>query len=301
MPGFNPLLAVISLAIQTPPAAPPAPVDWWSEDSARIASLRTHGRRYSTADAVVWAPADSVDPAWLQAFTDTLSAGLRVMKQLMGGPYEWQRIGQRPVTYYFSTGRFISHANGDGSLMISVSRLRQRNAPFLHEAAHELLAPRGVFAPFEHGDSAAEERAAARFHQWLSEGLPDYLAQATVSTTGFAEGDVLAIGGLAKVDSVCATRLAGSAYRAAILEKVGGVGRLAALFTTDRSVVAPVFYACSQSFTKFIVERVGVRKVVTLFPRIPTGAWVGDLEAAAGASLDSLRHEWQTRLRVGGR
>jgi hypothetical protein len=108
---------------------------------------------------------------------------------------------------------------------------------------------------------------------------------------------VFAIGGPGKGDSVCAARLEHSAHRDSVLHAVGGVGRPAALSTTDRAVVAPVFYACSQSFTKLVVGRAGVRSVVALFPRIPVGAWVSDLEAAAGASLDSLRRAWLNRLR----
>lgn len=193
----------------------------------------------------------------------------------MGGDHAWQRIGQRPITFYFSPGRFISHASGAGSVFISLTRVRQRNAPFLHEAAHELLAPSGLFSPFEYADSIAGERAAARFPQWLSEGFPDYLAQMTASATGFHEGDVFDIGGLAQVDSVCAARLARSPRRAEILEKVGGTGFLQALFTTERAEVAPVFYACSQSFTKYVVDRVGIRAVVAAVPR-HSGGHVAD-------------------------
>jgi len=218
------------------------------------------------------------------------------MRRLMGGPYAWQRIGQRPITFYLSPGRFISHASGAGAVFISLTRVRSGSAPYLHEAAHELLAPPAPFSPFEYADSIAAERAAAAFPQWLSEGFPDYLAQATASATGFHEGDVFAIGGLAKVDSTCAARLAQSPRRAEILEKVGRPGRLEALFTTERAEVAPVFYACSQSFTKSVVDRVGVRAVVAAFPHIPGGTWVTDLETAAGTSFDALRNAWLEAL-----
>ena len=89
-------------------------------------------------------------------------------------------------------------------------------------------------------DSAAVERAAAKFPFWLNEGMPDYLAQRAAATTGFVEGDVFAIGGLARADSVCAARLRASDRRDEIRERIGRTGRLAALFTTDRALVAPV-------------------------------------------------------------
>ena len=281
------LLALSPMALRAQ-----TPLNWDSDDSARVAFLTAHGRAYRGAQVIVWAPPDSLQPPWLAAFVDSLATSLRAMRQLMGGPYAWQRLGERPVTYYLSPGRFISHASGAGAVFISLTRVRAGGAPYLHEAGHELLAPPAPFSPFEYGDSIAEERAAARFPQWLNEGFPDYLAQATASATGFHEGDVFEIGGLAKVDSTCAARLAQSPRRAEIVERVGRPGRLAALFTTERAQVAPAFYACSQSFTKYVVDRVGVRAVVAVFPAIPSGNWVTDLEAAAGTSLEALRNAW---------
>ena len=298
------VLAQAQLAAHTPPAPAPAPapapvpIDWWSEDSGRVAALTASGVRYAGSDAILWAPRDSVDSTWLRVFVDSLSTGVRALRQLMGGTLALQRLGPRPVTFYLSPGRFVSHASGDGSVFISLGVLRRGVAPFLHEAAHELLAPTGDFFPDEYGDSSAVARAEALFPFWLNEGLPDYLAQLTAQQTGFREGDVFAIGGLGKVDSVCAARLASTLppHRDEILDKIGRGGRLAALATTDRPVIAPVYYACSQSFTKSLVERVGVRAVVELFPEIPKGTWRRRLEAAAGGPLESLRRDWLARV-----
>lgn len=288
-------LLVCLLAQTPPPAAPPTPLDWDRDDSARVAFVTAHGHAYSGAQVIVWAPPESLDARWLASFVDSLATSIAALRRLMG-VYTWQRIGQRPITFYLSPGRFVSHASGAGAVFISLTRVRSGGAPYLHEAAHELLAPPAPFAPYEYADSVAGERAAMRFPQWLNEGFPDYLAQATASATGFHEGDVFAVGGLAKVDSTCAARLAQSPRRAEILEKVGRPGRLEALFTTERAEVAPVFYACSQSFTKYVVDRVGVRAVVAAFPHIPEGTWMADVEAAAGTSLEALRSAWLEAL-----
>jgi hypothetical protein len=130
----------------------------------------------------------------------------------------------------------------------------------------------------------------------LNEGLPDYLAQRTKAATGFPEGDVFAVGGLAKVDSVCTARLAASSRREEIRERIGRPGRLEALYTTDRAQVAPVYYACSQSFTKHVVTRVGLPAAVALFPQIPDGKWQRSLESAAGVPLEELRRSWLAAL-----
>jgi hypothetical protein len=273
-----------------------APIDWSAEDSTRVAFLLAHGRAYTRPPVIVWAPIDSLDPGWLAPFIDSLAAGVTGLKALIGGPFTWQRLGSRPVRFYLSPGRFVSHADGRDGVFISLNRVRRREGPFLHEAAHELLAPPPPFYPFEYPDSLAGERAAAEFPFWLSEGLPDYLAQMTADTTGFPEGDVFAIGGLAKVDSVCTARLGSSRRQAEILARVGRPGRLEALFSTDRAEVAPVYYACSQSFTKHLVARLGLPAVVALVPRIPAGTWRTALESAATEPLERLRRAWLVAL-----
>ncbi len=276
--------------------ATPAPIDWSEDDSARVAFLMGHGRSIARPPVMVWAPVDSLDPHWLAPFTDSLATAVKQLRALIGGPFSWQRLGSRSVRFYLSPGRFISHADGRGGVFISLSRVRQRDAPYLHEAAHELLVPSPPFYPFEYPDSLAEERAAARFPFWLSEGLPDYLAQTVAAATGVHEGDVFAVGGLGKVDSACAARLVGSKRRDEIRDRVGRPGRLEALFTSDRPEVAPVYYACSQSFTKHVVARLGLPAVVGLFPRIPSGTWESALEAAAGMPVEDLRAAWLKAL-----
>jgi hypothetical protein len=266
-------------------------LNWWAEDSARAANLRMHGLELRRAGIVVWAPKDSLDQRWLTAFSDTLATAIAELRSLIGGPHPWQRTANRPLQFYLSPGRFVSHTDGNDRIFISVSRVRQ-GAPFVHEAAHELLSPRAPFWPDEYGDSSSMGRAEAVFPFWLIEGLPDYLAQVVAASTGFNEGDVFGIGGLAKVDSACAARLAASNRRDEIRERVGRNGRLQALVTTERPQVAPVYYACSQSFTKHLADRVGVANLVAIMQHIPNGTWRSVLETAAGVTLERMREEW---------
>jgi hypothetical protein len=281
------------LAAQTPT---PAPLNWWDEDSARIAFVRANSQPRVYPHLVLLAPTDSLDPGWLPAFADSLAAALEALRTLLQAPHPWQRIGLRPVVVVLAPGRFISHATGHDTVLIALRRVRQGAAPFLHEAAHELLAPPIPFAPYEYADTLLGERKAAAFPFWLNEGLPDYVAQAVVQTTGFREGDVFEVGGLGKVDSTCRARLTGHPSRAAIEAKIGGQGRLEALFTSDRETVAPTYYACSQSFTKYLVSRIGLPALVALFPAIPSGRWALDLEAQTGAPLSMLRHAWLAEI-----
>ena len=290
--------ASTALPIGAPAAqsAPAARLDWSADDSSRVAWLEQHGRTIRGAHAIVIAPADSLTEDRQRALADTLDRGVAALRKLMGAPYSWQRIAGRPVKFYLSPDRFISHASGLDVVLIPFGRARNGTAPYLHEATHELLFAMAPFTPWEYADTLIGNRAAEHWPLWLFEGLPDYLAQAVAAQEHVHEGDVFNIGGLAVVDSVCAARASTNPRRDELLRVVGADGRVEALFTTDRAIVAPAFYACSQSMTKSLVERIGVTQVVALFPAIKTGSWQEQLGRVAGMPLPELRRRWLAKL-----
>jgi hypothetical protein len=295
------LLFVALVCSASKGSAQAAALNWWADDSLRIAMLTRDGIKAVRANAIVWAPRDSMPEIWVAALADTLDRGVAKLREIMRGPYEWQRIGDGPVTFYLSPGRFVSHGTGYGAVFIPVSRVHERVAPFLHEASHELLAPQPPFYRDEFADSVQGRLAAEATPLWLFEGLPDYLAQTAAPAIGLHEGDVFEIGGLAKVDSACAARVQASPHGQAVIDVMGRGARLAALFTTERAQVAPVFYACGQSLTRHIVERIGVRAAVELIPATRRGTWERDLERAAGQSIEVLRQGWLERIGLEGR
>jgi hypothetical protein len=182
-------------------------------------------------------------------------------------------------------------------VFIPLRRAVAGDAPFLHEAAHEMLLGAPPFRLDEFADSAESARQEAAFPLWLAEGFADYAAQAAADRAGVREGDVFAIGGLRHADSTCAARLDAS-RRAALLPYIGGAGFPPALFTTERQTVAPAFYACAQSFARHLVERIGVAGVVSLFPEIPRRRVPERVAELAGRPLADLRAEWMARLGV---
>jgi hypothetical protein len=81
---------------------------------------------------------------------------------------------------------------------------------------------------------------------------------------------------------------------------MGAPGAVEALFTTDRIKVAPAFYACAQSMSKYVVELIGMEQAVALFPAIKQGDWVPRLERMAGMPLETLRRRWRARIGLAG-
>ena len=290
------LVIPILVCAQATPKPAPQSLNWSDDDSSRIAWLEVNGRRIAGKQAIVWAPPDSLSALHQAALVDSIDVGLALVRRSMGQLRPWQRIANRPVRYYFSTGRFIAHASGNDAVFIPVNRVLSGLAPYLHEAAHELLAPTAPFYGWEYADSVRGAAAARNMPLWLFEGVPDYLAQSAAQVGRLHEGDVFAIGGLAKVDSVCAARALTSPRRDEILRTVGATGQVEALFTTERAQVAPIFYACAQSMTKLLVETIGVQQTVDLFPAMQDGTWEAAIVTAATVPLATLRQRWLVRL-----
>lgn len=290
-----PLIFGASCAPPSPSSGPnsePAALNWSADDSLRIANLEEAGVHAVRTHVEVWAPRDSLNQAYVEALADSLENGVAGLRRIMGGPLSWQRIGDDPVTYYLSPGRFVAHASGYGAVFIPVSRVKEGLAPFLHEAAHELLAPHPPFYPWEFADSAEAAAVGDARPLWLFEGIPDVLAHSVWPETGPHEGDVFNIGGLEASGTQCAVRANESPRGEEVLAHVGREALLEALFTTDRRELAPIFYACGQSLTYFIAQRIGIPETVSLMPGMVDGEWKSILEGLLGQPLETVRADW---------
>jgi hypothetical protein len=295
------LLLLVSPAVAPCQASNPAPataINWTAADKANVEWLAAHGRRVARSQVIVWAPADSIAESWQNALADTLDRGVAELRRLIGGILPWQRIGARPVTYYLSPGRFISHATGEDGVFIANMLVLAGRAPYLHEAAHELLAPKPPYWADEFSDTVVGRRLMNGYPLWLIEGFASVLAYTAASTAGVHEGDIFNVGGLEKMDATCVERVAANQWRDDILRVVGGRGRVEALFTTDRPKVAPTFYPCSESMSRFLVEAIGLERVVALFPLIPQETWPRAIERGAGVPLDSLQSRWRRKIGI---
>jgi hypothetical protein len=269
------------------------PLRWRDDDSLHVAALRS-GVSVAGRRVVAWFPRDSVPAGHMRALVDSLDAALPALQRFVGGPYPWQRLGNGRVTYYFAPGRFVPHTS-DSAVFIPLWRMKAGAAPHLHETVHVLTLPSAPYYPWELGDSVVVARVRARLPLWLAEGYADYVAKGVAAELPFNEGNGLATGTHAQVDSICAERLRGP-RGAEVARYVGAPGVLPALFTTDRNEVAPTFYACSSSFTKFLAERTDAPFLASLFPHIIAGGMEARLRARTGRTLPDLRREWLERI-----
>lgn len=196
--------------------APPSRPNVWSRDGERAAWLEQHGRTTRRQHVIVIAPADSVSEEWQQAYADSLDRGVGAVRRLIGGPYPWQRIAQRPatpITFYVSPELFPAHGTGRDAVFLSLPRVQSGEAAALREVSHELLvptcsAPTPCYpSPWERPDAVAAE-VSGRFPNWLFWfGIAGYLAHTAADAEGLTEPRRFD-GGLAGADRLCAERAA---------------------------------------------------------------------------------------------
>ena len=296
-------LTPASVAGQVPAAAPgrfpPPPTGEEATDSARKAWLHEYGIRTVGRVVDVWYSPGTLSPQHAKALVDSLDVGVDGLLKFIGGRQSWQRITDQKVRFYFPADRFIAHMSGPNdtldaaAAMISAARVQVGPAPYLHEAMHSLLLPASPFFPWEYPDSTARNRLWPIWPQWLVEGFAEFAAHEVAAKVGFTEGDVWQTKGSAGVDSVCAERIAGP-RGAETIAHVGVGGYMRALQGPQRREVAPTYYACGASFSKFLTARTDAPFMAALFRDMPR--FETNLARRTGKTLATLRTEWLAQI-----
>ena len=260
-----------------------------SVDRARIAALVQGGRHAEGEHVVVWFP-PAFDRANAERLVRSLDPAIAAMRRLIG-MHDWQRDTGQKLNYYLGEGDFIPHYDGLSGLHLAVARIQGGRAPFLHEATHELLTPRGPLFSMEFSSNAAWEESVRGRPSWLEEGFASYLADIVAGQTGFNNYPAFGLPALDRIDADCAARL-GSAEGWATLPSLGVSTSPPQLYTAERATFGPVFYSCACSLSKFLVEQVGLARVINLFALIPERKVDGQIEQMTGRSISSFREEW---------
>jgi hypothetical protein len=276
-----------AVAAQSPQPAP-TPLNARADDAKRMADLAAHGERREGKFVVLFTPAGALPDTDETALVDRLDRGIAELRALVGR-HPWQVVGDEKISYYVSPDRFIAHpSGGHAAVFIPLVRVQDGKAPYIHEAAFELLI--AVRVPI---GSIPPQIQLPSWPAWFGWGLANYLGLTAAARAGFRDGDVFELGGLERVDAVCAERLKGP-RGPEILPFVGGTGSPPGLNTTERGQVAPTFNGCSLSFTKHLVDRIGLQQAIALMPLLfETGA----IQLPAG-TMETMRTEWRHAIGV---
>lgn len=284
-PAPDHLAAADEAAVYTEP--PVAPYDRFFTDSAAAAELEARGDRYATRRAVLYLPGGALEPEQGRALADTLDRVVAGVEAALGGPHPWQRFQRPRVRYYLPNERFISHGSRGARVYIPLSLARGGWAPYVHETVHALMEVHRDTLAQRPLDEEAFVALLAREPFWLWEGLADVVGTDVAEARGLPNADIFEAGGSAGVDDSCRGWLARDEGRH-VLPYIASVGRPPRL-PFDRENVAPPFYTCSHSFTRWLIQRHGVPAVASIMAEDDA---VAVLTRLTGRRPAELRGEW---------
>ena len=227
--------------------------------------------RHDTDRATVYFQDGALSAGDQERFARLVEAGIRDIEQYLRPASGPQGLREGRITY--RVGDEMPYALTRGrTVFLPVARVRTSSAPYLHETVHVL-----VRAP--HGSV------------WLSEGFAWYVDAYVVENLGGYDARVFTRGGNRGVDAEARSWLLREQGRA-VLPWVGEPGEPPDMARDRRGVAAP-FYVMSQSFTKFLVGRLGLKVVLAaVSSRDPEE----ELARASGRSLEAWKADWRGSL-----
>jgi hypothetical protein len=184
--------------------------------------------------------------------------------------------GLRTGRIIYRVGDTVPYSTTRGrTVHLPLERVRSDSAPYLHETVH-------VLVPCPHRSV------------WLAEGFASYVESHVSATFGGYDAHVFSRTGNRGVDGEAARWLAREGGRA-VLPYIGAPGQPPEMLRERRRVAAP-FYVMSQSFTKFLVERLGLERVLgSVMSREPEQA----LERSSGQPVEAWKAEWLASIGAG--
>jgi hypothetical protein len=266
---------------QAPAPGPPRSTDF-STDPQRIESLRREGIHVEREGYDAWL-AKELTSEQRERFLTDVDRALRAIRQFLGLPRPWQKPSEK-VEIYVHPDRFVSHVNPAAQMLLSTDLVALGRAPVAHEVTHALLTSGTTF-----------KRPAEQRPTWLPEGHAEFVAKTVAKQEGLHDADIFGLGTVDNLHSACRNSLPAMQEFDA-LRVIGNVGAPEALRDTNmRARIAPAFYGCAASFTKFLADQIGVPAVTDLLHEFdPRPA----MERATGRSIVQSQQDWQREIGI---
>jgi hypothetical protein len=282
--------AVLGYAAQDRDADTARTMDAASRDVVRTAA--TQADRFETDHVILYIDKGLLAPDAARAFAGTMERCFVAASDYVGRRFDPAVRRVAKPSLYLTDRAGISHAEVT-RLFLRAARVIPSPAIAIHEAIH-LLLMRNPDAPRNRSDLPPDEdkRLTATTGVWLAEGFAGYAAYEVAPTLGLDPDRLFVKGDRSTVDAEARTWMR-DARGGTVLPFVGSHGIPEGLLA-DRVNVAPPFYVLGHSFTKYLVGRVGLERVVRLYEEHFDGtrSIEEDVKRITGMDLARLREQW---------
>lgn len=252
-----------------------------TRDDAVVARLHAGGVRHERPSVVLWVGPDALPAAEAEAFADALDRGVAEIGELLGTMLDTAHYAEDKVQVFVARGVEASHVYGGYShmqydkpyLFLDARRVRRGGAPFMHELTHLMAWRFGSHS--------------------LREGFATYVE---LEVGGRVPGGLSGLFGMtdaATADARARTLLSTEAgARIATLMGRNGIPPADATDPSDM-VSRETYYALSQSFVRFMVERIGLATFMRVYSDPDSETAIARL---TGISMDVWRERWMRAL-----
>jgi hypothetical protein len=249
--------------------------------------LEADGEAVVGEHLVLFFPRGSLTGGDAERLLGEFQQGIVAAKEKIGRP-DWNHLGDRRLYFYLPDDQLISHASDGNCAFIPLWRIKERKAPWLHEALHLLLnSKRGDWR------KVGGRTSGPLIPLWLHEGLAEALAIDISLAEGLKHYSPFYDVPADQLDALAARALR-EAPSPEVLAVIGGGGRMPELFGPDRVKFAVPFYSGSASFVRFIAKRHGYPPLLAAIEDFQRENET--LERKTGESLDSMKAAWLEQI-----
>jgi hypothetical protein len=225
-----------------------------ADDDNIAAQLHARGARIEQPRVIVWYRAADLHPSTAQQFAERLSSGVGEVETVLGTKYDARHHRQAKIECFIDSDAGMSHSymGVKPYFFVTPERVNAREVPYRHELTH--------IVAWWSCDKAF----------WLQEGFADYVSsEARRRFRHEPEYDANVFNPHDENIDAVAARVSDSATAAKVMPLIGVDATPMSLrhrrafdaIFADREVTAPAFYNLSHSFTRFVVNRVGLEKL----------------------------------------
>ena len=254
-------------------------------DNAISNQLRQEGVKYETKRAILWVEKDGLTQKELEEFGTLVNQGILDIEKYTGIKFDKKRYQADKLEYFINSKPGISRGNIERKpfIYLPLVRVKEKKAPYLHETAHKIA--------YKSSEAL-----------WMSEGFCDYVQTYVAKHYGGYNVSFTFNPKNTDIDQLAKDHLKTDAGKK-LLSLIGLNGSPLKMneeqrepyrpIFEDRRVSARIFYNLSESFVKFLVAQIGLKKLIKIFDSADMRS---NSTKITGKSVDDWKADWLKSL-----